>query len=111
MRAAKARFDNDVFCADPAEVDNVFTTEIITKNQELCAELIQKAVFANDVISLTDLEFTRGTEAEMEIIDPVPKPVPASPEKSAKIKTMVLSRPSLRKKVVSYFPERLYWSG
>ncbi|WP_321390012.1 MMPL family transporter [uncultured Desulfuromusa sp.] len=105
MLAAKDRFEeifgNDDFCAVLVEADNVFTPEILSKIRQLGAELVEKVPFADDVISLTDFEFTFGTEEGMEIIDLVPDPVPNSPEELAKIKAMALSKPSLKNKIVS----------
>ena len=105
MLAAKDRFEeifgNDDFCAVLVEADNVFTPEILSRIRELGAELVEKVPFADDVISLTDFEFTFGTEEGMEIIDLVPEPVPTSPDELAKIKAMALSKPSMKNKIVS----------
>jgi len=105
MLAAKERFEsifgNDDFCAVLVEVDNVFTPEILSKIRELGAELVENVPFADDVVSLTDFEFTLGTEEGMEIIDLVPEPVPTSPDALAQIKAMALSKPSLKNKIVS----------
>ncbi len=97
----KEIFGNDDFCAVLVEADNVFTPEILSKIRELGAELVEKVPFSDDVISLTDFEFTFGTEEGMEIIDLIPEPVPTSPDELAKIKAMALSKPSLKNKIVS----------
>ncbi len=105
LLAAKERFEeifgNDDFCAVLVEVDNVFTPEILSRIRELGIELVEKVPFADDVVSLTDFEFTFGTEKGMEIIDLVPNPVPTSPDELAKIKTMAMSKPALKNKIVS----------
>jgi len=105
MLAAKDRFEeifgNDDFCAVLVEADNVFTPEILSAIRQLGEELVEKVPFAEDVISLTDFEFTFGTEEGMEIIDLVPDPVPTSADELSKIKAMALSKPSLKNKIVS----------
>ena len=105
MLAAKERFEeifgNDDFCAVLVEVENVFTPEVLSGIREMGAELVAKVPYADDVVSLTDLEFTFGTEEGMEIIDLVPEPVPTSPEALKKIKAMALSKPTLKNKIVS----------
>ncbi len=97
----KEIFDNDDFCAVLIEADNVFSFEILSKIRELGAELVKKVPFADDVVSLTDFEFTFGTEEGIKIIDLVPEPIPISSDDLEKIKTMALSKPSLKNKIVS----------
>ncbi|WP_169743005.1 efflux RND transporter permease subunit [Desulfobacter vibrioformis] len=105
LLAAKEHFEkifgNDDFCAVLVEADNIFTPEVLTGIQKLGAELVEKVPFADDVVSLTDFEFTFGTQEGIEIIDLVPEPVPTSPEELAKIKTMAMSKPALKNKIVS----------
>lgn len=105
LLAAKERFEeifgSDDFCAVLVEVDNVFTPEVLSGIREMGAELVEKVPYADEVVSLTDLEFTLGTEEGMEIIDLVPEPVPISPEALEKIKAMALSKPTLKNKIVS----------
>jgi len=102
---AKKRFEeifgNDDFCAVLVEADNVFTHKVLSGIRELGAELTEKVPFADDVVSLTDFEFTYGTQDGIKIIDLVPEPVPASPDELAKIKTMAMSKPALKNKIVS----------
>lgn len=105
LLAAKERFEsifgNNDYCAVLVEADDVFTPEVLSKIQELGAELVEKVPYADDVVSLTDFEFTYGTDEGMQIIDLVPEPVPTSPEELAQIKAMALSKPALKNKIVS----------
>jgi predicted RND superfamily exporter protein len=105
LLAAKARFEeifgNDDFCAVLVETDNVFTPAVLTKIRELGRELVEKVPYADDVISLTDFEFTYGTEEGMQIIDLVPDPVPTDAAALERIKTMALSKPSMRNRIIS----------
>ncbi len=105
LLAAKERFEdifgNDDFCAVLVEADNVFAAPVLAKIRELGRELEDKVPYADDVISLTDFEFTYGTDEGMRIIDLVPDPVPADEEALERIKTMALSKPSMRNRIVS----------
>lgn len=102
---AKARFEeifgNDKFCAVLVEGEDVFTPEVLVKMRELGEELVEKVPFAEDIVSLTDFEFTYGTEEGMEIIDLVPNPVPTSKEELALIRERAFSKPALVNKFVS----------
>jgi len=105
MLAVKDRFEeifgNDDFCAVLVEVDNAFTPEVLTKIRELGQELQQKVPYADDLVSLTDFEFTYGTEEGMEIIDLVPDPVPTDRAALERIKSMALSKSSMKNRIVS----------
>ena len=105
LLAAKDRFEeifgNDDFCAVLVEADNVFTPEALTKIRELGHELVAKVPYADDVISLTDFEYTYGTEEGMQIIDLVPDPVPTDDAALEKIKAMALTKPSMKNRIVS----------
>lgn len=105
LLAAKDRFEeifgNDDFCAVLVEADNVFSTPVLTRIRELGHELVAKVPYADDVISLTDFEYTYGTEEGMQIIDLVPDPVPTDAATLGRIKTMALSKPSMKNRIVS----------
>ena len=105
LLAAKDRFEeifgNDDFCAVLVEADNVFSPQALTKIRELGHELLAKVPYADDVISLTDFEYTYGTEEGMQIIDLVPDPVPTDAAELLRIKTMALAKPSMKNRIVS----------
>ncbi len=105
LLAARERFEkifgNDDFCAVLVEADDVFTPEVLSRIRELGQELLAKVPYADDIVSLTDFEFTRGTEGGLEIIDLVPDPVPTSPEALQKIKEMAFAKPAMRNRIVS----------
>ena len=94
-------FGNNDFCAVLVEAENVFTPEILEKIREMGKELIREVPFADDVISLTDFEFTYGTEEGMEIIDLVPEVIPTDKAALEIIKEMALSKPSMKNRIVS----------
>jgi len=105
MLAAKERFEeifgNDDFCAVLVEAEDVFTPPVLTNIRELGRELVQKVPYADDVVSLTDFEFTYGTGEGMAIIDLVPDPVPAAPKSLEQIRHRALSKPALKNRIVS----------
>lgn len=105
LLATKARFEeifgNEDFCAVLVEAENVFAPSVLTKIRELGRELVAKVPYADDVVSLTDFEFTYGTAEGMQIIELVPDPVPVDAETLDHIKTMALSKPSMRNRIVS----------
>ncbi|PID73684.1 MAG: hypothetical protein CSB33_02780 [Desulfobacterales bacterium] len=105
LLAARDRFEkifgNDDFCAVLIDVDDVFTPEILSRIKELGRELLEKVPYADDVISLTDIEFILGTEEGLEIIDLVPDPVPTSPEAMDKIREKALAKPAIKNRIVS----------
>jgi len=105
LLAAKARFEeifgSDDYCAVLVEVDNVFSAPVLEKIRELGRELEEKVPYADDVVSLTDFEFTYGTAEGMQITDLVPDPVPTDAKQLERIKTLALSKPSMRNRIVS----------
>ena len=94
-------FGNDDFCAVLVEADDVFAPEILAGIRELGRELIARVPHVDDVLSLTDFEFTLGTEEGMEIIDLVPQVIPTSPDELTRIRQLAFSKPSMRNRIVS----------
>jgi predicted RND superfamily exporter protein len=105
LLAVKDRFEqifgNDDFCAVLVETENVFTPEVLSAIREMGRELVNKVPYADDVVSLTDLEFTYGTGEGMEIIDLVSDPVPTSPQAMEQIRERAYSKPVIRNRMVS----------
>ena len=94
-------FGNNDYCAVLIEADNVFTPSVLEKIREMGKELLEEVPYSDDIVSLTDFEYTYGTEEGMEIIDLVPDPVPRSPEKLARIKEMAMLKPAMKNRIVS----------
>jgi hydrophobe/amphiphile efflux-3 (HAE3) family protein len=105
LLAAKDRFEkifgNDEFCGILVEAENVFDPAVLARIREMGRELMDQVPYADDVVSLTDIEFTLGTDEGMEISDLVPDPVPSSPEAIARIKALAFSKPSMKNRIVS----------
>lgn len=97
----EAIFGNSDYCAVLVEAENVFTPPVLTDIRALGRELEARVPYADKVLSLTDLEFLRGTEAGLSITDLVPTPVPESPQAIAEIRQLALSRPAIRDRLVS----------
>jgi len=94
-------FGNHDFGAVYIEVENVFTPQILQKIRELGKELEDEVPYVDDILSLTDFEFTLGNEEGMEIIDLVPDSVPKEKTELEKIKSLALSKESLVNKLIS----------
>ena len=90
-------FGNNDYCAVLVEADNVFAPSVLDKIREMGKELLEEVPYSDDIVSLTDFEFTYGTEEGMEIIDLVPDPVPRSAQELERIKEMALSKPAMKK--------------
>ncbi|AHF03932.1 membrane protein [Marichromatium purpuratum 984] len=94
-------FGNSDYCAVLIEHENVFSPEVLRGIRTLGHELERGVPHADDVMSLTDLEFMLGRDEGLEITELVPDPVPESAETLAGIRALAMSRPSIRDRLVS----------
>jgi len=94
-------FGNSDYVAVMVEVDDLFTPEVLSKIRELGNELKQKIPFADDILSITDCEFSIGNENGIEIINLVPDIIPTDPEQLENIRTLALSKKLLAGKLIS----------
>ncbi|PIE74645.1 MAG: hypothetical protein CSA18_04120 [Deltaproteobacteria bacterium] len=94
-------FGNDEFCGVLIEADNVFSHEILNGIRELGMELKQKVPYADDVISLADLEYISGTAGGIDISQLIPEPVPTDPETLSSIREKAFSKKALKNRLVS----------
>lgn len=97
----KSIFGNNEYVAVLVEVDDVFTPEVLTTIRELGEELKAKVPFSDEVLSITDCEFTEGNEAGLTISDLVPDPVPQSREVLEAIRGKALARELFVNRIVS----------
>jgi hypothetical protein len=97
----KEIFGNNDYVAVLVESDNIFQPEILEKIRELGNELKQNIPFADDVLSVTDCEFTTGAKDEIKIINLVPQIIPTNKNELDNIKKMALSKELLNGKLVS----------
>jgi len=94
-------FPTEDFCAVLVTVDDVFTPEVLTAIRALGRELEEQVPFADEVLSITDLEFTEGTDDGLRVTDLVPSPVPTAPGELEQIRRRALAKPSLNNRIVS----------
>ena len=105
LLVAKAYFEsifgNDDFCAVLVESDDVFTPETLRLIRQMGRELKTEVPFADDVLSLTDMEYASGTEDGVLIAQLVPDPVPEDAAALRRIREQALSKPALKNRIVS----------
>ncbi len=94
-------FGNDEFCGVLIETDNVFSCEALTGIRKLGLELRQKVPYADDVISLADLEYITGTAEGIDINQLVPEPIPTDRESLSTIRYKALAKKALKNRLVS----------
>ncbi len=94
-------FGNNDYVAVMVEVDDLFKPDILARIRELGKELEQNVPFADDILSITDCEFTLGNESGLEIINLVPDRIPEDPEAMEKIRNLALSKELLKGKLIS----------
>ena len=94
-------FGNNTNCAVLMEVDEIFEKEILEKIRDLGNEVEENVPYADDVISIADLEFIEGTEWGMDIGQLIPDEIPSDRKSLDILKIKALSKPSIRNKLVS----------
>jgi len=105
MLSVKHRFEeifgSDQYCAVLIEADDVFAPEVLEKIRQMGRELREKVPFSDDVVSLTDFEFSRGTEEGIVIGDLVPGKIPEDSLEVGQIRRLALAKPLLKNRIVS----------
>ena len=94
-------FGNNTNCAALIEVDEIFNKEVLEKIRELGEEVEENVPYADDIISIADLEYIDGTEWGMDIGQLVPDFIPADRNSLDILKFKALSKQSIRNKLVS----------
>lgn len=94
-------FGNQDFCAALVTTKDVFRTEDLRLLRELGEELMDKVPFADEVVSLADMEFTEGVEGGLHVGDLVPEIIPTDPTVLDTLRRKALARVSLKNRVVS----------
>jgi len=94
-------FGNDQYVGVMVENDHLFTFEALTLLNELHTELYDSVPFVEDVVSLIDVEFTRGTEQGMFIEQIVPEVIPQSEDELDAIRQKAFSKPHFRERLIS----------
>lgn len=97
----KEIFGNDYYVGVLLESESLFTKENLELLRELGNELIDSVPYADKLTSLTDVEFTVGTEYGMEIIQVVPEVIPSDKVSLEKIREKAFSKKNFAEKLVS----------
>ncbi|QZE15412.1 MMPL family transporter [Halosquirtibacter laminarini] len=83
------------------QADDVFDTEVLKMIKELGETLQDSVPYADDVLSLADMELSIGTEEGMQVLNPFEDEIPKSPQVLDSIRNLILSRQALVGKIVS----------
>jgi len=94
-------FGNNDYAAVLVEADDVFSPEILKMMRELGQELKSKVPYADKLTSITDMDFTHGTEEGLIVGNIVPDEIPTDPVKIAEIKKQMFAKQSLVNKLFS----------
>ena len=94
-------FGNNDYVAVLVEADDVFSPEILRMMRELGQELKSKLPYSDKLMSITDLDFIRGTEEGMVVGNIVPDEIPTVPEEIAEIKELAFSKEFLVNRLFS----------
>ena len=94
-------FGNNDYAAVLVEAEDVFSPEILKMMRELGQELKSKVPYADRLTSITDLDFTRGTEDGLVVGNIVPDEIPTDPAELAELKKQMFAKQSLVNKLFS----------
>lgn len=97
----KSIFGNDYYVAVLVKNKDVFSEKSLTLIRELSNELKDSLSYADKVISLTDIEFTVGTDDGITIEQIVPDDIPSDVASLNIIKQKAYSKPHLASKLIS----------
>ncbi len=94
-------FGNNDYVAVLVEADDVFSPSILKMMRELGQELKKKVPYADKLMSITDMDFARGTEEGLIVGNIVPDEIPTEQEKIVEIKRLAFSKKSLVNRLFS----------
>ncbi|HBT89066.1 MMPL family transporter [Desulfobacter sp.] len=97
----KEIFGNNDYVGVLVESDHMFDPDTLALIRALGKELKTQVPFADDILSITDCEFSLGHEGEIEIVTPVPDPIPRDSETLAGIREQILDKRLLKGKLIS----------
>lgn len=98
----KELFGNDYFVSVLTESENIYTPENLKLLRKLSEELRDSLSYSNGTVSsLTNIEYTLGTEEGMEITQIVPEEIPEDSAGIAEIIRRVQAKPEFTKNLVT----------
>ena len=95
-------FGNSDYAAVLVEVDDVFQPEVLRSIRELSDEVERFTPLADEVLSLTNLEYSLGVEGGIEIINLVPDSIPVGSGELENLRSQALAKPSIVGKLLSH---------
>ncbi len=95
------QFGNNDNIAVLIESDDIFDPEVLGMMKALGEELLDSVPYADEVTSLVDMEISVGTQEGIEVINPFEDGIPTDKQKLEDIRRLVLSRQSLKGKLIS----------
>lgn len=97
----KSVFGNDYYVAVLVKNEDIFSQKSLSLIRELSNELKDSLSYAEKIISLTDMEFTVGTQDGMTIEQIVPDEIPSDAASLSEIKAKAYSKPYIADKMLS----------
>jgi predicted RND superfamily exporter protein len=94
-------FGNDDYVGILIEADDVFAPEMLHLIRELGEELKENVPFADEVTSITDFDFTQGTDEGVEIGNIVPDEIPSDLQTIEDIRALAFSKKFLVNRLFS----------
>ena len=94
-------FRNDDYVGILVEADDVFAPEMLRLIRELGEELKENVPFADEVTSITDFDFTQGTDEGVEIGNIVPDEIPSDLQTIEDIRALAFSKKFLVNRLFS----------
>ncbi len=94
-------FGNNDTIALLIESKDVFDPEVLKVIKSIGHELLDGVPYADSLLSITDVDITRGTEEGMEIFHPFEDSIPSSKEEIEEMRRLILSRKGIVNKLVS----------
>ncbi len=95
-------FGNNDYAAVLVEVDDVFDPEVLAAMRELSDEVEAFTPLADEVLSLTNLEFSRGFDGGIDIDELIPDPIPTDPDELEALRLLALAKPAIAGKLLSH---------
>lgn len=94
-------FGNSESAVILVEADDVFQPEILSMMRELGNDFEMNVPYIDKVVSLSEFEFSRGTEEGMEVGNLVPDEIPTDSKEIEKIRSLAMSKKNLVNKLFS----------
>ena len=95
QNAFEELFGNNDYAAFLIEADDVFSPQILTMLRQLGDELLAEVEFADNVVSIADMEISRTEEDAIITENLVPDDIPEDPEALEHIRKMAYSKSQL----------------